>query len=744
MTPPPRRARRGRVAGALLGAALLAPAPPAAALEGGFAPPGAPETRRGAAVAERFELGRRFVLELEVANAFSAQNQAAIPRAEARVAAVPGVRQVIGPAGLSSFTVDHAGHVAVAPLRAGAAGEPELARRLAARADATGWFVAPDGSTLRMLIDTAAPARVHGPVEAAVASSGLVLLNGAVASAPLWPNPERDDVGFGRRTPLGWALLLLALPFVAVAAEARPASRRAWLCVLGAALGTALPGITAPVAGLRWYALMMGGVAAALLIAILVLGASARRLRGRREAPLRRRGAPPALLLPAVLLMAVAAVRAPLLRMDTGLWSHTPLFFVDVRADLGEPVVLRELRRLTDLLRDEPGVDDAWSVADLFGGVPLPDVGGRGIPAAPAQTRAVLKRARVDPAVALEVTPDLQEALIVVRLDPDAGLTPARVRRRISALLEANQRPALLRLDVTDPSIPFAARALGRGTLAEDAIARVTSLCDQAGRNLEPAQLRAIEASLRRVALAPELDLAQYRRDAARAIETAVEEAALAAHHVTRPQPAQRQRLIGALLAAPDQPSLAEVLRGMGDVLGPRTPPAVVQAKAEELRRRLGALRQRAVVARYAKAILADADLPTEGGLSDQVRDATLEAMGPIAGVPVARGTPHAFSIDAAVAGGVVSDQVLSARWPPRLRLGLLAAAAACALLLAALGGRRALAWLPIALAPAALVLIVPTLLGVSTSALFAAVLSGAVGGGIVFALAYAPARGEG
>jgi hypothetical protein len=52
--------------------------------------------------------------------------------------------------------------------------------------------------------------------------------------------------------------------------------------------------------------------------------------------------------------------------------------------------------------------------------------------------------------------------------------------------------------------------------------------------------------------------------------------------------------------------------------------------------------------------------------------------------------------------------------------------------------------WLPVALAPAALVLIVPTVLGVATSALFAAVLSGAMGGGTVFALAYAPARGEG
>ena len=244
------------------------------------------------------------------------------------------------------------------------------------------------------------------------------------------------------------------------------------------------------------------------------------------------------------------------------------------------------------------------------------------------------------------------------------------------------------------------------------------------------------------MALAPRLDRAQYRRDAAREIETFVEEIAAAGHHVTLPHASQRQRLIDTLVA-PEEPSLADVVAGITEVLGPRTPAKVAVAQATELRRRLIALRRRAIVAWHARAILSDADLPTEGGLSDEVRNATLEAMGPIVGVPTVPGTPGAFSIDAALAGGVVSDQALSVRWPPRLRLGLLAAAAACALLLAALGGRRALPWLPVALAPAAIVLIVPTVLGVSTSALYAAVLSGAVGGGTLFALAYAPARGE-
>ena len=461
----------------MLGTVLLVPAlsRPVAAGEGGFAPPDSAETRRGLSVAERFDLGHRFVLTMDVANAFSAQNQAAIARAEAHIAAIPGVQQVIGPARLLSFTVDRAGQVTAAPLRPHVEGgdAAELERRLGLRADATGWFVSTDGSTIRLLIDTVDPARVQRPIEAAVADSGLVLLDGVVGRAPLWPDPERDAAGFGRHVPLEWALLLLAVPFLAVVIEARPVSRRAWLCVLGAASTTALPGVTAPVSGLRWYALMIGGTAAALLVVVLLVDGVVRRLRGGAQVQAPGRRAPLPLVVLSLLVLAVAGIQAPRLRMDTGLWSQTPLFFIDVRADLTEPVVLRELRRLTDLLRAEPGIDEAWSVADLFGGVPLPDVVWEGIPTDPQAARAILKRALADPAVALEVTPDLREALIAIRLDPEAGLTPAQVRRRVTALLKTRLRPAVLRLDVTDPTTPYAARALGRGMLAEGAIERV-------------------------------------------------------------------------------------------------------------------------------------------------------------------------------------------------------------------------------------------------------------------------------
>ena len=189
MTPAARRLAR-----ILLGTTLLVPAlaRSVAAADGAFAPPDTAETRRGWAVAERFELRRRFILTLDVANAFSAQNQAAIARAEARIAAIPGVERVIGPARLPGCSAFAAGRITAAPLRARgggdlAAAQAELARRRAARADATGWFISTDGATSRLLIDTMDPTGVQVPIEAAVAGSGLVLLEGKVDRAPLWP-----------------------------------------------------------------------------------------------------------------------------------------------------------------------------------------------------------------------------------------------------------------------------------------------------------------------------------------------------------------------------------------------------------------------------------------------------------------------------------------------------------------------------------------------------------------------------
>ena len=77
------------------------------------------------------------------------------------------------------------------------------------------------------------------------------------------------------------------------------------------------------------------------------------------------------MLLASLVVVGAGLVLLPSLRVGTRQWAAAPMFFVSVRAEMDEPVVLREVRRVTDELRDQPGVANAWSVADLFAGVTL-------------------------------------------------------------------------------------------------------------------------------------------------------------------------------------------------------------------------------------------------------------------------------------------------------------------------------------------------------------------------------------
>ena len=65
--------------------------------------------------------------------------------------------------------------------------------------------------------------------------------------------------------------------------------------------------------------------------------------------------ASPLLVLFALVIVVAGVSLAGNLRIGTRQWSAAPVFFVDVRADLDSPVVLREIRRVTDYLRDQPG-----------------------------------------------------------------------------------------------------------------------------------------------------------------------------------------------------------------------------------------------------------------------------------------------------------------------------------------------------------------------------------------------------
>ena len=123
----------------------------------------------------------------------------------------------------------------------------------------------------------------------------------------------------------------------------------------------------------------------------------------------------------------------PSLRVGTRQWGAAPMFFVSVRADLDEPVVLREIRRVTDDLREQPGVANAWSIADLFMGVTLEGDEASRIPDDAEQVRRILVQARTDPAVRLELAGDHREALIAVRFDDDPTIDHLRSSRGSSA-----------------------------------------------------------------------------------------------------------------------------------------------------------------------------------------------------------------------------------------------------------------------------------------------------------------------
>ena len=119
-------------------------------------------------------------ISVEVNNAFSIENRRAIAVAEERLRRVPGVRRVFGPARLADLSVDAGGKVSVRPVLNRGLGESEdeaARQRVVRRADALGWFLSPDGSRVRFLIDADDLGPLHAPLGQAIASSGLQLLH---------------------------------------------------------------------------------------------------------------------------------------------------------------------------------------------------------------------------------------------------------------------------------------------------------------------------------------------------------------------------------------------------------------------------------------------------------------------------------------------------------------------------------------------------------------------------------------
>ena len=85
--------------------------------------------------------------------------------------------------------------------------------------------------------------------------------------------------------------------------------------------------------------------------------------------------------------------------------------------------------------------------------------------------------------------------------------------------------------------------------------------------------------------------------------------------------------------------------------------------------------------------MLTGAQLPSEGVLADEVRGATLEAMGPVVGIPAPADSATAFRLDLVPVGGAPNDRALSLLWRKALGAGAVAAAGLLAILLVFAGG---------------------------------------------------------
>jgi hypothetical protein len=737
-------------------------------------PPRSPALVRGRQVADRFDLLATWEVSVEVDNVFSAGNRRAITGFQRQLAALPGVRRVLGPSGLRGVAVDSAGNVMTHPLYDADFREPDpeaeseaIRQQFARRADAAGWFISGDGATVRFLVDTLEPKRLQaisfGTLEGLRSPSppraiSFGTLEGSRAPrdgattaepfpphaihsslplsfAPLFPDPRDDALTWAPLVSVAASIAFLWLLGAPAWRSAGTLSLRGMVAVgLAAGVGAFSPFALAALAPVR----SLGARAAAVAVGTAALALLLDWAAHRRAGPAGRRPlrAPVfavvvALLVAGAGFAAVASGRLGRLRLATQQWRAAPLLFVSVRADIDQPVVLRELRRLTEFLRGEPGVATAWSVADLFDAVDQPGDDPSRIPDSPDDVRRLLSQMHADPAVRLELSGDHREALVTIRLDAEAEVAGAAVLDRLARYLDGDLRAALLRVDLREAG-PAATWALARGLLANDAAERIQRICALAGRKLGDAERRSIERVARRAALIPIADAPKLHA------EVAAELRAFLRLRAPPMRAAERDRVATALAGLDADWSVAAIWAALGNAFAPGHPPAALGALVPALARQLGAVRLRHAGRIYEREMLAGASLPSDGNLADEVRAATREAMGPVVGLPVARATPGAFLLDAVVVGGAANDRELSAAWAPGLRSGAIAGAAGLAIILLLVAGLRGVLWYPFALALPAAALILPALTREPVGALFVGYLAGAAAAGGVLATSLA------
>jgi hypothetical protein len=725
-----------------------------------WAPADSAAAVRGREVATRLDQLTLWEISVELNNAFSVENRRAVAVAEEELRRVPGVRRVLGPARLLDIAVDEVGKVTTRPVLDRGEGESgdEIARqRVARRADAVGWFLPTDGGRVRFLIDADDLAPLRPAIDRAIASSGLRLLHAAGAhldGEALWPAPG-DVAGAAAAMAAAWVLFVLLAGRRAHRSAGALTPRGRALVVLAAALGAAAPFALAAVPPVRAVALRAAAVAAVLAALVLAFERPAAAApAGPAAAAARRR--PPAARPPgpalavALLLGAAALALGGRMRFGTVQWRRTPLLFIDVRGDLDEPVVLREVRRLTDFARAQPGVAAAWSVADIFFGVAQPGGEVGRIPDAADAARRIMAQARPDPAVALGLAADRREALIAIRFDDEDEAVrggPIADRReiveRLETYLRTELRAALVHVDLTAPGLAPVTRSLGQGQLAVDARERILRICARSGRSLSEAELASVERVARQAATLPAGDLHKLRSEIAAEVRGFLQDTApqwVSAKAIAATA-ADRRRLVDELAAESSDASVAEARQILRRRVGSHIGDDVADELADALDARLARVRRRHVARAHVREMLFGADLPTEGILADEVSAATVEAMGPVVGVPVSPTLPGAYHIDAEIVGGAAQDRALSEFLRPGFRWGVGLAVALLAAILLAAARARGLFWLPVALAPFAVAVLIPCLLQERVGMLALSFMGGALAGGAALVVSLAARR---
>ncbi|MBK8720537.1 MAG: MMPL family transporter [Deltaproteobacteria bacterium] len=248
------------------------------------------------------------------------------------------------------------------------------------------------------------------------------------------------------------------------AARASAALRELWVAVVLSAATTAVAFfalIVMPQVPMRRFGVVTGaGVLGLLLIALLVLPALLSLLPARWLAYKPPRKLPLPFRPPAWLLLALAigcGWAATRLRADADTRNvfdahsepaRTDAFFnehfggsqfiqIAINADMREPVVLRAIRDLTDQLRIIDGVSDVRSLVEPVEMLTEGFGGRHGLPRDEAQARRVLSNLADHPAMSQLLVPDLEGAIIHVKLAPRSTEALSEITRAVRAVVAA-------------------------------------------------------------------------------------------------------------------------------------------------------------------------------------------------------------------------------------------------------------------------------------------------------------------